>query len=188
MLGILLSEFAFWPLLGCLSFIAPGRICKSVGISSLIVVFAMAWSNHLKPVLPVLPRDGFVFQVEGSVEEKSKSWSVLGRCMGIRDSSQTWSSTAGLLRLYLAKQLPKPQAGDRYIVRQTVKSFPLPLFPFEKDWGVYFTQKGIAGSAFVSFDRIRVLKKGAVEVSFFEKAQAHFVGLLERAFADRLHH
>jgi competence protein ComEC len=182
MIGILLSGFAYWPLLGCLGFILPGRVCRSVGISSLIVVIAMAWANHLKPVLPALPWDGFVFQVEGSVEEKPKSWSVLGRCMGLRDSTQAWSSNAGLLRLYLAKQLPKPHAGDMYSVRQIVKPFPLPLFPFEKDWGAYFTQKGIGGSAFVSLDRIRLLKQGAVEATFFEKAQSHFVGLLERAF------
>lgn len=182
MLGILLSEFSFWPLLGCLGFIIPGRVGRSIGISSLMVVFAMAWSNHLKPVPSVLPFDGFVFQVEGSVEEKPKSWSVLARCKGLRDSTQTWSSNSGLFRLYLAKQLPKPSSGDVYAVRQVVKSFPLPLFPYEKDWGAYFTQKGIGGTAFVSLDRIRLLKKGAVESTFFEKAQGHFVGLLERAF------
>lgn len=160
----------------------PGRVGRSIGISSLIVVFAMAWSNQLKPVTSVLPSDGFVFQVEGSVEEKPKSWSVLARCKGIRDSMQTWFPNAGLVRLYLAKQLLKPKPGDMYVVRQTVKSFPLPLFPFEKDWGAYFTQKGIGGTAFVSFDRIRLLRKGAVELTFFERAQGHFVGLLERAF------
>jgi competence protein ComEC len=86
------------------------------------------------------------------------------------------------VRLYLAKQLLKPKSGDLYVVKQTVKPFPLPFFPFEKDWGAYFTQKGIGGTAFVSYDRIRLLKMGAVEVTFFEKAQGHFVGLLERAF------
>ncbi len=182
MLGILLSGFDYWPLLGCLGCIMPGRVGRSIGISSLIVVFAMAWSNQLKPVTAVLPSDGFVFQVEGSVEEKPKSWSVLARCKGIRDSMQTWFPNAGLVRLYLAKQLLKPKPGDMYVVRQTVKSFPLPLFPFEKDWGAYFTQKGIGGTAFVSFDRIRLLRTGAVELTFFERAQGHFVGLLERAF------
>jgi len=120
--------------------------------------------------------------VEGSVEEKPKSWSVLARCKGLRDSMQTWSPNAGLVRLFLAKQLLKPKPGDRFVVRQTVKSFPLPLFPFEKDWGAYFTQNGIGGTAFVSFDRIRLLRKGAVELTFFDRAQGHFVGLLERAF------
>ena len=182
MLGILLSGLDYWPLLGCLGCIIPGRVGRSIGISSLIVVFAMVWSNHLKPVTSVLPSDGFVFQVEGSVEEKPKSWSVLARCKGFRDSMQTWSPNTGLVRLYLAKQLLKPKPGDRYVVRQTVKSFPLPLFPFEKDWGAYFTQKGIGGTAFVSFDRIRLLRKGAVELTFFDRAQGHFVGLLERAF------
>jgi competence protein ComEC len=182
MLGILLSRFDYWPLLGVLGFLLPGRICKSIGISSLIVVFAMAWTDYLKPVLPVLPRDGFVFQVEGSVEEKPKSWSVLARGKGIRDSMGRWSSSMGLFRLYLTKQLPKPISGDLYGVRQVVKPFPLPLFPFEKDWGAYFAQKGIGGSAFVPIDRILLLQKGAVEVTFFEKAQGHFVGLLERAF------
>lgn len=182
MLGILLSGFDYWPLLGGLGFLMPGRICKSIGISSLIVVFAMAWAAYLKPVLPVLPRDGFVFQVEGSVEEKPKSWSVLARGKGIRDSTGRWSPSSGLFRLYLTKQLPKPVSGAVYAVRQVVKPFPLPLFPFEKDWGAYFAQKGIGGSAFVPIDRILLLQKGAVEVTFFEKAQGHFVGLLERAF------
>ena len=182
MLGILLSGLDYWPLLGCLGCIIPGRVGRSIGISSLIVVFAMAWSNHLKPVTSVLPFDGFVFQVEGSVEEKPKSWSVLARCKGFRDSMQTWSPNAGLVRLYLAKQLHKPKPGDMYVVRQLVKPFPLPLFPFEKDWGAYFTQKGIGGTAFVSFDRIRLLRKGAVELTFFDRALGHFVGLLERAF------
>lgn len=182
MLGILLSGLDYWPLLGCLGCIIPGRVGRSIGISSLIVVFAMAWSNHLKPVTSVLPFDGFVFQVEGSVEEKPKSWSVLARCKGFRDSMQTWSPNAGLVRLFLAKQLLKPKPGDRYVVSQTVKSFPMPLFPYEKDWGAYFTQKGIGGTAFVSFDRIRLLRKGAVELTFFDRAQGQFVGLLERAF------
>ena len=130
-LGILLSGFAYWPMLGCLGFLIPGRVFRSVGISSLIVVFAMAWTAYLMPVLPVLPRDGFVVRVEGSVEEKPKSWSVLARCMGSRDSAQVWSSSSGLYRLHLAKTLPKPQAADVFAVRQAVKPFPLPLFPFE---------------------------------------------------------
>ena len=182
MLGILLSEFAFWPLLGCLGFVLPGRVCRSVGISSLIVVFAMIWTIRLQPVLPAPPTDGFVFRVEGHVEAKSKSWSVLARCMGLRDSSGIWSSSTGLFRLYLAKQLPIPGAGDVYEVRQAVKPFPKPLFPFEKDWGDYFAQKGIGGTAFVSFDRIRRMQKGTDEATFFEEAQTHFVRLLERAF------
>ncbi|UAJ13800.1 ComEC/Rec2 family competence protein [Aquirufa lenticrescens] len=182
MIGILLSGFDYWLLLGCLGFLLPGRVGKSVGISSLIVVFAMSWAAYLKPVLPVLPGDGFVFRVGGSVEEKPKSWSVLARGKGIRDSSGSWTPMSGLIRLYLAKQLPKPASGDLYAVRQVVKPFPLPLFPYEKDWGAYFTQKGIGGTAFVSLDRIRLLKKGTVESTFFEKAQGHFVGLLERAF------
>jgi len=182
MFGILLSRFDYWPLLGVLGFLLPGRICKSICISSSIVVFAMAWTAYLKPVLPVLPRDGFVFRVDGSVEEKPKSWSVLARGKGIRDSMGRWSPSNGLFRLYLTKQLPKPASGAVYAVRQVVKPFPLPLFPFEKDWGTYFAQKGIGGSAFVPFDRILLLQKGAVEVTFFEKAQGHFVGLLERAF------
>jgi competence protein ComEC len=78
--------------------------------------------------------------------------------------------------------LPKPSAGDVYVVRQAVKPFPKPLFPFEKDWGDYFAKKGIGGSAFVSFDRIRLIQKGTVESTFFQKAQSHFVRLLERAF------
>jgi competence protein ComEC len=182
MTGILLSAFAYWPLLGCLGFMLPSRVGRSIGISSLIVVFAMAWTSYLKPILPALPRDGFVFRIEGSVEAKPKSWSVLARFIGLRDSTQVWTSNAGLVRLYLAKQLPKPQTGNVYTVRQAIQSFPMPLFPFEKDWGAYFAQKGIGGSAFVSFDRIRFIEKGEVERTFFERAQGHFVGLLERAF------
>lgn len=182
MVGTLLSEFSFWPLFGCLGFMLPKRIFKSIGISSLVVALAMVWADHLKPVLPALPRDGFVFRVEGSVEDKPKSWSVLARCMGLRDSTRVWSSNNGLCRLYIAKKLPKPSAGDVYGVRQAVKSFPKPLFPFEKDWGDYFAQKGVGGSAFVSFDRILLIQKGTAEATFFEKSQTHFVRLLERVF------
>jgi competence protein ComEC len=182
MLGIMLSGFAYWPLLGALSLLQPGRVFKSVGISSLIVVFGMLWTNHLKPVLPVLPADGFVFRVEGDVEAKPKSWSVLARCMGLRDSTLGWMPNEGFFRLYIAKQLPKPQTGELYGVRQMVNPFPRPLFPFEKDWRDYYNQKGMAGSAYVSVDRIRLLKVGQKESSFFEKAQAHFVRLLERSF------
>ena len=182
MVGILLSGFTYWPFVGFLGFLLPGRVFKSVGISCLLVVFAMAWTNYRKPVLPTLPSDGFVFQVEGLVEAKPKTWSVLARCMGQRDSSSKWTSSAGLFRLYLTNQLPKPSAGDVYVVRQAVKPFVKPLFPFEKDWGDYFAQKGLGGSAFVSFDRIRLIRKGIVESTFFQKAQAHFVHLLEQAF------
>ena len=182
MAGILLAGFAYWPFLGFLGFLLPGRICKSIGISSLIVVFAMAWTVRLQPVVPARPADGFVFRVEGLVEAKPKTWSVLARCMGLRDSTSKWSPSTGLFRLYLAKQLPKPVTGDVYGVRQAVKPFPKPLFPFEKDWCEYFAQKGIDGSAYVSFDRIRLMQKGTVEATFFENAQGHFVELLERAF------
>jgi competence protein ComEC len=182
MVGILLSGFAYWPFLGFLGFLLSGRVFKSVGISCLLVVFAMAWTDYTKPVLPALPSDGFVFRVEGLVEAKPKTWSVLARSIALRDSSSNWSSSAGLFRLYLAKQLPKPSAGDVYVVRQAVKPFPKPLFPFEKDWGDYFAQKGIGGSAYVSIDRIRLIRKGTVESTFFQKAQSHFVRLLERAF------
>ena len=182
MVGILLSGFGYWPILGFMGFLLPGRVFKSVGVSSLIIVFAMAWTVQLQPVLPALPADGFVFRVEGLVETKPKTWSVLARGMGLRDSSSNWSSSTGLFRLYLAKQLPKPSAGDVYGVRRAVKPFPKPLFPFEKDWGAYFAQKGIGGSAFVSFDRIRLIQKGTDVANLFEKSQAHFVHLLERVF------
>jgi competence protein ComEC len=182
MVGILLSGFTYWPFLGFLGFLLSGRVFKSVGISCLLVFFAMAWTDYTKPVLPALPSDGFVFRVEGLVEAKPKTWSVLARSIALRDSSSNWSSSAGLFRLYLAKQLPKPSAGDVYVVRQAVKPFPKPLFPFEKDWGDYFAQKGIGGSAYVSIDRIRLIRKGTVESTFFQKAQSHFVRLLERAF------
>ena len=142
----------------------------------------MAWTHYTKPVLPALPSDGFVFRVEGLAEAKPKTWSVLARSIALRDTSSNWFSSAGLFRLYLAKQLPKPSAGDVYVIRQAFKPFPKPLFPFEKDWGDYFAQKGIGGSAFVSFDRIRLIQKGTVESTFFQKAQSHFVRLLERAF------
>ncbi|MFD3408150.1 ComEC/Rec2 family competence protein [Aquirufa sp. HETE-83D] len=160
----------------------PGRIFKSIGISTLVVVFAMAWTNYLKSEKSALPVDGFVIRVQGMVEAKPKSWSVLARCIGLRDSSGVWTPTPSSIRLYLAKQLPKPQAGNVYAVRQAVKSFPLPLFPFEKDWGAYFTQKGIGGSAYVPLDRIQLIEKRLEEASFFERTQSHFVHLLERAF------
>ena len=182
MLGILLSAFAYWPFLGCLGFLLPGRVFKSIGISSLIVVLAMAWATYLQPKKSALPVDGFVFRVQGPVEVKPKSWSVLAKCIALRDSSGHWTSMPGLIRLYLAKQLPKPQAGNVYVVRQSVESFPLPLFPFEKDWGAYFAQKNIRGSAYVSLDRIQLIEKRVEEASFFEQAQSHFVHLLERAF------
>ncbi|WP_377980576.1 ComEC/Rec2 family competence protein [Aquirufa esocilacus] len=182
MTGILLSAFPYWPLLGCLGFMLPGRIFKSIGISTLVVVFAMAWTNYLKSEKSALPVDGFVIRVQGMVEAKPKSWSVLARCIGLRDSSGVWTPTPSSIRLYLAKQLPKPQAGNVYAVRQAVKSFPLPLFPFEKDWGAYFTQKGIGGSAYVPLDRIQLIEKRLEEASFFERTQSHFVHLLERAF------
>lgn len=182
MLGILLSRFDYWPLWGGVCLLLPGRVCRSIGISSLLVVLAMAWSNCLRPVLPALPRDGFVFQVQGPVEEKPKSWSVLASCKGVRDSSDRWLGRSGLFRLYIAHSLPKPHPGDMYGVRQAVKPFPLPLFPYEKDWGEYYAQKGIGGSAFVPLDRIRLLKRGNIIPTFFENAQGHFVHLLERAF------
>ena len=181
-LGILLSGNSYWPLLALPCLFFPIRLFRSIGISALLIVFAMAWTFYLKPVIRPLPTDGFVFRVIGAVESKPKTWSVLGRSLGVRETSGTWTFQPGLYRLYIAKQVPKPRVGDVYAVRQKVKSFSEPLFPFEKDWREYFAAKGIGGTAFIPVDRFRMMHKGTVDVSFFEKAQSYFVRLLERAF------
>jgi competence protein ComEC len=182
MLGILFSGSHYWLLLASPLLFFPSRIVKSIGISALLVASSMAWTNYLKPLVSVPPSDAWVFQVEGQVEQKPKSWSVLARCLGTRNSSAIWSASPGLYRLYMTIQIPRPRSGDVYEVRAGLKPFPAPLFPLEKDWREYYALKGISGSAYVSLDRIRLLRKGVEEVSFFEKAQAHFVSLLERAF------
>lgn len=182
MLGIYLSGSSYG--LSCLVFLLffPSRLFKSMGLSALLVVFAMAWTAHLKPIAQELAEDGFVFRVEGAAETKPKSWSVLARSFGVRDTAGVWVFHPGLYRLYIARQLPKPQAGDEYAVKQKVNSFSAPLFPSEKDWRDYFALKGIGGTVYISLDRIQILRKGVEELTFFEKAQAYFVRLLERAF------
>lgn len=182
MLGILFSGSHYWLFLSSPLLFFPSRIVKSIGISALLVASSMAWTDHLKPLVSVPPSDAWVFQVEGQVEQKPKSWSVLARCLGTRNSSSIWSASPGLYRLYMTKQIPRPRSGDVYEVRAGLKPFSAPLFPHEKDWRDYYALKGIGGSAFVSLDRIRLLRKGVEEKSFFEKAQGYFIRLLERAF------
>ncbi len=182
MLGILFSGSHYWLFLSSPLLFIPSRIVKSIGISALLVASSMAWTDHLKPLVSVLPSDAWVFQVEGQVEQKPKSWSVLARCVGTRNSSAIWSASPGLYRLYMTNQIARPRSGDVYEVRAGLKPFPVPLFPHEKNWREYYSLKGIGGSAYVSLDRIRLLRKGVEEVSFFEMAQGYFVSLLERAF------
>ena len=182
MVGILLSDCSYWPLLAlpCLAF--PFRLLRSIGISALLVVIAMAWTSFLKPVAQPLPTDGFVFRVEGAVESKPKTWSIIGRSLGVRKTLGTWTQLPGLYRLYIAKQVPKPRVGDVYVVKQVVKPFAPPLFPFEKDWRAYFAAKGVGGTAYISADRIRLIEKGVKGIAFFDNARAFFVKILERAF------
>jgi competence protein ComEC len=122
-----------------------------------------------------------VFRVEGAVESKPKTWSVLTRCLGTR-SVGSWVARSGLFRLYLSKQIRKPHQGDLYVVKQSIKPFAAPLFPFEKDWRDYYAAKGIGGTAYISADRIRLVEKGEESIPFFENARAFFVKILERAF------
>jgi competence protein ComEC len=141
----------------------------------------MAWTSYLKPVIQSLPTDGFVFRVEGAVESKPKTWSVLARSLGTR-SGGSWLVRPALFRLYLSKQTGRPQEGNLYVVKQSIKPFAAPLFPFEKVWRDYYAAKGIGGTAYVSADRIRLLKKGVEGITFFDTARAFFVKILERAF------
>ena len=124
------------------------------------------------------PADGFVFRVEGAVESKPKTWSVLARCLGVR-SSVSWLVRPALFRLYLSKQVGRPQEGNLYVVKQSIKPFAAPLFPFEKDWRDYYAAKGIGGTAYISADRIRLLKKGVEGIAFFDTARAFFVKILD---------
>jgi competence protein ComEC len=181
MLGILLSEVFYWPLLALPCLFFPSRLLRSIGISALLIMFAMAWTSYLKPVIQPLPSDGFVFRVEGAVESKPKTWSVLARCLGVR-TSESWLVRPALFRLYLSKQVGRPQVGNLYVVKQSIKPFAAPLFPFEKDWRDYYAAKGIGGTAFISADRIRLLEKRVEGIPFFENARAFFVKILERAF------
>jgi competence protein ComEC len=87
-----------------------------------------------------------------------------------------------LFRLYLSKQIRRPQEGNLYVVKQSIKSFAAPLFPFEKDWRDYYAAKGIGGTAYISADRIRLVEKGVEGITFFDTARAFFVKILERAF------
>jgi competence protein ComEC len=68
------------------------------------------------------------------------------------------------------------------VVKQLIKPFAAPLFPFEKDWRDYYAAKGIGGTAYISADRIRLVEKGVESIAFFENARAFFVKILERAF------
>jgi competence protein ComEC len=181
MLGILLSEGFYWPLLALPCLFFPSRLLRSIGISALLIVFAMAWTFYLKPVNQPLPSDGFVFRVEGTVESKPKTWSVLARCLGTR-SGGSWVVRPDLFRLYLSKQVERPREGGIYVIKQSIKPFAAPLFPFEKDWRDYYAAKGIGGTAYISADRIRLVEKGEESIPFFENARAFFVKILERAF------
>ena len=181
MIGIFLSGGIYWPLLVLPCIFFPTRLFRSIGISALLIVFAMAWTSYLKPVIRPLPTDGFVFRVEGAVESKPKTWSVLARCLGTR-SVGSWLVRPALFRLYLSKQTGRPQEGNLYVVKQLIKPFAAPLFPFEKDWRDYYAAKGIGGTAYISADRIRLVEKGVEGITFFDTARAFFVKILERAF------
>ena len=181
MIGILLSGSFYWPLLALSCLFFPSRLLRSIGISTLLIVFAMAWTSFLKPVAKSLPTNGFVFRVTGSVESKPKTWSILARCIGVF-SGAVWVARSDLYRLYISTKLKKPHLGDVYVVKQIMKPFAAPLFPFEKDWRDYYAAKGIAGTAYVSADRIRLVEKGVEGIPFFENIQSFFVRLLERAF------
>ena len=165
--------------LPCIFF--PTRLFRSIGISALLIVFAMAWTSYLKPVHQPLPSDGFVFRVEGTVESKPKTWSVLARCLGVR-AGGSWVVRPDLFRLYLSKQVGRPQEGNLYVVKQSIKPFAAPVFPFEKDWRDYYAAKGVGGTAYISADRIRLVSTGVEGIPFFENARALFVKILERAF------
>ena len=181
MIGILLSGGIYWPLLVLPCIFFPTRLFRSIGISALLIVFAMAWTSYLKPVHQPLPSDGFVFRVEGAVESKPKTWSVLARCLGVR-AGGSWVVRPDLFRLYLSKQVGRPQEGNLYVVKQSIKPFAAPLFPFEKDWRDYYAAKGVGGTAYISADRIRLVSTGVEGIPFFENARALFVKILERAF------
>jgi competence protein ComEC len=68
------------------------------------------------------------------------------------------------------------------VVKQSIKPFAAPLFPFEKDWRDYYAAKGIGGTAYISADRIQLVEKGEESIPFFDTARAFFVKILERAF------
>ena len=181
MLGILLSGGFYWPLLVLPCIFFQSRLLKSIGISTAIILVSMAWASFLKPAAKSLPKDGFVFRVTGSVESKPKTWSILAHCIGVH-SGTVWIAQSDLYRLYISKKLKKPHLGDVYVVKQVIKPFAPPLFPYEKDWREYFATKGIGGTAYISEDRIRIVNQGTEKDSFFENLQSFFVRLLERAF------
>ena len=54
MIGILLSGGIYWPLLVLPCIFFPTRLFRSIGISALLIVFAMAWTSYLKPVIQEL--------------------------------------------------------------------------------------------------------------------------------------
>lgn len=72
----------------------------------------------------------------------------------------------------MSKEYVKPKLGEVYIARINLKEFAKPMFPAERDWGEYYRQKGIYGTAFIGQNQCRQLSKKVGTWLFREKFHA----------------
>ncbi len=72
----------------------------------------------------------------------------------------------------MSKDYINPKLGEVYVARLNLKDFAIPMFPAERDWGEYYRQKGIYGTAFIGQNQCRQLSKKVSIWPFREKFHA----------------
>lgn len=161
-------------------YVIPGRILLEVllliGLISLLVksplkysiLVLIAWFglsivyNHsffrIKHIQAPLI-SSFVLKISSQAKEKPKTWEVFGDLKQIKVSSN-WETPAlrWKVKCYFSKKMQQPKFGQVWLVVDSVKHFDAPIFPFEKDWGNYYAEKGIVGSVFVHAKNSKVLR------------------------------
>lgn len=120
--------------------------------------------------------DALVIRVDEPSKSKPKSWETVATITQYRKNKQWFlEERVRKIKCYFSKKIKGPRVGQFYLLADTIRDFEKPVFPFEKDWGTYFRDKGIVGYVFLHAKNQKIIQPlERVNFKYFLKKYQNF--------------
>ena len=172
-----------------LAVILPLAFLKCRLISSLLLIgfaFIRIYQISTEFTQFIPKHDAFVFQVNQAPMRGPRAWKTQAKIIAVRNGEQ-WVNVHAVCNLFIPGKDFVPRRGQVIQAYATIKPIPLPLLPGAFDWRHYYALQRIYATAFVSVDRLKLLRNASAMQSVFERMRTEASTYLHRVLPQGVH-
>jgi competence protein ComEC len=172
-----------------LAVILPLAFLKRRLVSSLLLIgfaFIRIYQISTEFTQFIPKHDAFVFQVNQAPMRGPRAWKTQAKIIAVRNGEQ-WVNVHAVCNLFIPGKDFVPRRGQVIQAYATIKPIPLPLLPGAFDWRHYYALQGIYTTAFVSVDRLKLLRNASPTQSVFERMRTEASTYLHRVLPQGVH-